>query len=96
MTWEPVMSESHSQRWIDTDEDDENKPAPDEKYVDLPCDIPPVYHTKVRVICKKNSCNIRGLNKILQDWIEARFKYDIHHGWKSRTRDEIAKDNDPK
>ena len=65
--------------------DDECKPEVQNDYVDLPTEISPVHHTKIRVVLKKNSCNVNDLNAYFKDWIAKHFKFNIHMGWKFKT-----------
>ena len=58
----------------------EIRPPDQDEYVDLPSDIPLVHHTKVKVECKKSSCNVDGLNMFFQEWIATHFKFNVHTG----------------
>ena len=76
---------------------DEYKPGNQNDYVDLPMEIPSVHHTKNKVVLKKNSCNVDGLNGYFKGWIAEHFKFNIHMGWKFKTVvDEKKWRNDPK
>ena len=96
VVWEPIYATLTSQRWIDEMMEEQCKPADQDKFVDIPTVIPPVHHVKVKVICKKNSCNIDGLNNFVQDWIAQHFKFNIHSGWKFKTIHKKKPTNDPK
>ena len=83
--WEPMVSETNSQRYIDETMGKETKPGETNKYVDLPVAIPSTHHSKVKVLRKKNNCNVHGLNSFIQQWISNHFKFNIHSGWKFKT-----------
>ena len=75
--------------------DDHCKPVEQDEYVDIPTVISPVHYVKVKVMCKKNSCNIDGINTFLQEWIAEHFKFNIHSGWKFKTIYKKKLMNDP-
>ena len=50
--WEPVISEANSLRYIDEIMGEETKPGGTKNYVDLPVVVPPIHHSKVKVVCK--------------------------------------------
>jgi hypothetical protein len=97
VVWEPVVSTLHSQRYIDETMETKEKPGEQDDWVDLPTTIPPVHHSKIKVVCKKNNCNIDGLNPYFQEWIGKHFKFNIHTGWKFKQTDQGKTDtNDQK
>ena len=85
IVWEPVYAKPTSQRWIGIMIDDNCKPADQNEHVKIPTVIPPVIYVKVKVVYKKYSYNIDGINTFLQEWIAEHFKFNIHSGWKFKT-----------
>ena len=53
------------------------KPGEQYNYVDLLTETPPMHHTKIKVVLKKNPCNLDGLNVCFQEWIAVYFKFNI-------------------
>ena len=97
VVWEPVISKLNRQRWVDETMDDNCKPPRDTTdHINLPTAIPPVHHSKVRIICKKNNCSVDGLNDFIQEWISQHFKFNMHSGWKFKTQQNKKAINDSK
>ena len=76
--------------------ENQSKPADQDEYVDIPTMMPPIHHVKVKIISKKSSCNIDGINTFLQEWIVKHFKFNIHSGWKFKTIHKKKLVNHPK
>ena len=83
--WEPLISQKTNQRWVDTTMETPPPLNNQGPYRDLPVEIPPSHRMKLKVVCKKNSCRIDGLNPFVQEWIAAHFSFNIHYGWKHKT-----------
>mgnify|MGYP001446005901 CR=1 FL=1 len=60
--------------------DDKTKPKSVKKYIDLPINIPPVHHSRIKLVCKKNNYHTDGLNEYFQREIKPLFKFNIHSG----------------
>ena len=93
-----MVSETNFQRYNDETKGEKTKPGEANKYVDLLVVVPSTHHSKVKVVCKKNNCNVDGLNPFIQQWISNPFKFNIHSGWNFKTveKQQNEKKDDPK
>ena len=66
------------------------------KYEDFPVVIPPTHQSKVKIVYKKNNCNVDGLNGFTEQWIGRYFKFNIHSVRMSSTVNKGEKKNDLK
>ena len=79
--WEPVFSSSSGRRWIDSTMLKRPPRVNKHNLIDEICEIPPISQDKLKLLCKKVSCRLDGLNPYLSDWIKPRYLHDANVGW---------------
>ena len=79
--WEPVYSQSTGRRWIDSAMSKRPPRVNKNHVVDEICEIPPTHEDNLKLLCKKVSCRLDGLNPFLSSWIKPRYLHDVNVGW---------------
>lgn len=84
VTWQVIDSLLTAQRFIDANYWPCNLPRENNTTYDVIVDIPPTHVDKLKILCKKNSCKLSGLNEFLCEQIVIRFTYDMNLGWQHK------------
>ena len=84
--WMTVDAVLTGQRYIDS-----NHPCPPKLFshselVDFYVDIPPTHNSKLKVLCKRSSCKLAGLNEFMTELIADSFLYHCESGWQHTRR----------
>jgi hypothetical protein len=84
VTWTVIDSLLTGQRFIDVNYGPCNRDRRNNTTCDVISEIPPTHKDKLKILCKRNSCKLGGLNEFLCEWIVSDFTYDIVMGWQHK------------
>ena len=76
VTWQVIDSLLTTQRFIDSNYWPCTLPRQNNATYDVIVDIPHTHVDKLKILCKKNSCKLSGLNEFLCEHIVSGFTYE--------------------
>ena len=79
--WATIDADHTGHRYIDMN--NTHPPTkPDNNLVDFYIKTPPVHHSKLDIVLKRNNCNLLGLNGFLVKEITENFLFSPDEGWR--------------
>ena len=84
VVWEPIDSLLTAQRFLDSNYWPCTIPRRNNTTYDVVVDIAPTHKHNLKILCKRNSCRLSGLNDFLCEHIVSMFAYDSNIGWQHK------------